>query len=117
VRAEVRKYPVDDTTWVKGACKPESKNQEGKPVDPDVHYTARNEKAVDGMKVHVCTDQDSGVIRKMEISHIEKQNHEYLKPMIRHKTKTIFADEVLRIGEKSAMGADPRNCLQWKTSD
>lgn len=89
----VKKGTIVDSTLVKGACKPESKNQEGGPVDPDVHYTSRNGKAVDGMKVHVGLDQGSGVIRKMEISHIEKHDHEYLKPMIRHRTKMVFADK------------------------
>jgi IS5 family transposase len=60
----VKKGTIVDSTFVKGACKPETKKQDGNAVDPDVHYTSRNGKAVDGMKVHVGMDQGSGLIRK-----------------------------------------------------
>jgi len=92
----VKKGAIVDSTLVEGACKPESKDQDGKPVDEDVHYTSRQGKAVDGMKVHVGQDEKSGLIRKMELSHIEEHDHEHFKNMIPRGVEKAFADKAYR---------------------
>ncbi len=92
----VKKGAIVDSTLVEGACKPESKDQEGKPVDEDVHYTSRQGKAVDGMKVHVGQDEKSGLIRKMDLSHIEEHDHEHFKDMVPRGVEQAFADKAYR---------------------
>ncbi len=95
----VKKGAIVDSTLVEGACKPESKDHDGKPVDEDVHYTSRQGKAVDGMKVHVGQDEDSGLIRKMELSHIEEHDHEHFKSMVPRGVEQAYADKAYRSAE------------------
>jgi len=95
----VKKGAIVDSTLVEGACKPESKKQDGTPVDGDVHYTSRNGKAVDGMKVHVGQDEKSGLIRKMDLSHIEEHDHEHFGALIPRGVKSAYADKAYKSAE------------------
>lgn len=92
----VKKGAIVDSTLVEGACKPESKREDGTPVDGDVHYTSRNGKAVDGMKVHVGQDEKSGLIRRMRLSHIEEHDHEHFGQMIPRGVKRAYADKAYK---------------------
>jgi len=95
-RLLVKKGAIVDSTLVEGACKPESKREDGKPVDEDVRYTSRNGKAVDGMKVHVAQDEKSGLIRKMNLSHIEEHDHEHFKNLIPQGVQQAYADKAYK---------------------
>ena len=95
----VKKGAIVDSTLVEGACKPESRDRDGKPVDGDVHYTSRQGKAVDGMKVHVGQDEKSGLIRKMDLSHIEEHDHEHFKDMVPRGVEQAYADKAYRSAE------------------
>lgn len=89
----VKQGAIVDSTLVKGACKPESRRQDGTPVDKDVHYTSRNGKAVDGMKVHVGLDEKSGLIRKLDLGVIEESDHKRFKDMVPRGVKRAYADK------------------------
>jgi transposase, IS5 family len=95
----VKKGAIVDSTLVEGACKPESKRQDGKPVDEDVHYTSRNGQAVDGMKVHVGQDEKSGLIRKMSLSHIGEHDHEHFEKLLPKGVKRAYADKAYKSAE------------------
>lgn len=92
----VRKGVIIDSTLVEGACRPESKKEEGGPVDSDVEYTSRNGAAVAGYKVHVGMDEASGLIRRMELSRIKESDHEHFERLIPAGTERVYADKAYR---------------------
>ena len=89
-----------DSTLVEGACKPESTDQKGNRVDKDIHYTSRQGKAVDGIKIHVGQDEKSGLIRKMELSHTEEQDRKHFKNMVPRGVKQAYADKAYQSAEQ-----------------
>jgi transposase, IS5 family len=95
----VKQGTIVDSTLVAGACRPESRRQEGPPVDEDCGYTVRRGQAVSGYKVHVGMDQGSGLIRKMEISRIEEHDHRYLRWLIPTGTQKVYGDKAYRSKE------------------
>jgi IS5 family transposase len=92
---KIKKGAIVDATLVKGATLPNSKDKDGKNVDPDVHATVRKGKPIDGYKVHVSTDTDQ-IIRKIEISHIEEHDSQYFERMLPKDAEAAFADKAYR---------------------
>lgn len=97
---KIKKGTIVDATLVKGATLPNSKDKDGKDVDPDVHITVRKGKPMDGYKVHVSTDTDQ-VIRKVEISHIEEHDSRYFENMLPPDTQAAYADKAYRSQKNS----------------
>ncbi len=95
----IKKGTIVDSTLVKGACLPGSKRDDGSLVDDDVGCTVRRGKPVDGYKVHVGMDEDSGIIRKMETSRIEEHDHNHFESLIPKDTKRVYADKAYRSEE------------------
>tara|TARA_B100000315_G_scaffold34556_1_gene29244 strand:+ start:1888 stop:2568 length:681 start_codon:yes stop_codon:yes gene_type:complete len=93
---KVKKGTIVDSTLVEGACRPKSLCKDGSLVDKDSGYTVRNGKGVCGYKVHVGMDHGSLLIRKMELSRIEKHDHNYLIPLIAKGSKAVYADKAYR---------------------
>jgi transposase, IS5 family len=92
---KIKKGAIVDATLVKGATLPNSKDKDGKNVDPDVHTTVRNGKPIDGYKVHVSTDTNQ-IIRKIEISHIEEHDSQFFERMLPKDAEAAFADKAYR---------------------
>lgn len=92
----VKKGTIVDSTLVKGACLPGSKRNDGSSVDGDVGCTVRRGKPVDGYKVHVGMDEESGIIRKMDISRIEEHDHNHFESLIPKDSKRVYADKAYR---------------------
>ena len=92
----VKKGVIVDSTLVEGACRPESKREDGSPVDEDAGYTARKGQTYCGYKVHVGMDKVSGIIRRMGLSRIEEHDHEHFKGLIPRGTKEAYADKAYR---------------------
>lgn len=95
----VRKGVIVDSTLVEGACRPESKREDGSPVDSDAEYTSRNGRAVAGYKVHVGMDEGSGLVRRMELSRIRESDHEHFGELIPAGVERVYADKAYRSRE------------------
>jgi IS5 family transposase len=89
----VRTGTIVDATLVKAATTPRSRKQDGTPVDPDVDYTARNGRAIDGMKVHVSVDSESELIEKIDITNIRTSDHEVFATLLPDGTEAAYADK------------------------
>lgn len=89
----VKKGAIVDSTLVRSACRPESRKNNDEPVDGDAGYTSRKGQAVGGYKVHVTTDDESGVIRKIEIGRIEEHDGKRFVEMIPDGVERVYADK------------------------
>lgn len=98
----VRKGVIVDSTLVESACRPESKRDDGEPVDADAGYTSRNGQGVAGYKAHVGMDESSGLIRRMELTRIAESDHEHFGELIPDGTERAYADKAYRSRKNEA---------------
>ena len=89
----VKKGVIIDSTMVESACRPESKRDNGDPVDPDAGYVNRNGQAKAGYKTHISTDDETGVIRRMELVPIQEHDQNRFEELIPDETERVYADK------------------------
>ncbi len=89
----VRTATVVDATLVKAATTPTSKKRDGTPVDPDVKATQRNGRPIDGMKVHLSMDAETGFIEEVRLTTIEVHDHNVFEELIPAETQAVYADK------------------------
>lgn len=89
----VKRGTIIDSTIVKAACSPNSKKKNGEKVDNDAGYTVRGSQVKDGMKVHIATDKDNGMVQTMDLSRIEEHDHNHFYELIPVGTTEVYADK------------------------
>lgn len=89
----VKKGVIIDSTMVESACRPESKRDNGEPVDPDAGYVKRNGQAKGGYKTHISTDDETGVIRRMELVPIAENDQKCFGELIPDEVERVYADK------------------------
>ena len=109
-----------DATFYPAATRPPRKGKE--PKDPDAAWGAKgkgkNKKYCYGYKAHVGVDQDSGVIRKVEVTQARVSDHEVFNELLSGDEKAVYADKAYydkqRAKELEAQGI--KNGLMKKAS-
>ncbi len=87
----VRKGTLVDSTLVKGAVSPDATDKNGDILDPDVACTVRDGKPIDGMKVSIGVDQESEIVRSVELSPANVHDHELFCELIFTDQKKVYA--------------------------
>jgi len=84
-----------DATFQPAATRPPRKNEE--PKDPDASWGAKgkgkNKKTCYGYKLHLGVDQDSGIIRKVEVTTAKVNDHEVFEELLSGDEKAIYGDK------------------------
>ncbi len=91
--AKVRQGVIIDSTLVASSCRPESKRQNGEPVDPDAGYVRRGDRTIPGYKSHVSMDDDTWLIRRMELVPIAEHDQNRFEELIPEGTSRVYADK------------------------
>ncbi len=84
-----------DATFYPAATRPPAKDK--KPKDPEASWGAKgkgkNKKYCYGYKAHIGVDQDSGIIRKIEITQARVSDHEVFDELLSGDEEAVYADK------------------------
>ena len=84
-----------DATFYPAATRPPGKDK--KPKDPEASWGAKgkgkNKKYCYGYKAHIGVDQDSGIIRKAEITQARVSDHEVFDELLSGDEEAVYADK------------------------
>ena len=84
-----------DASFQRAATRPPRKNEE--PKDPEATWgvkgKGKNKKACYGYKLHLGVDQDSGIIRKVEVTTAKVNDHEVFEELLSGDEGAVYGDK------------------------
>lgn len=88
----VKQGTLVDATLVKAAVRPPGKNKAS--LDPEASWTVRDDNKLHfGYKAHIGRDQDSGLVRKLELTTASVHDSQVFEPLLSGDEAAVYADK------------------------
>ena len=91
-RLLVKRGTLVDASLVEAQAAPPGKD-DSQPVDPDAKWTVKNDKPHYGYKLHVGVDEDSGLIRQVEMTSANVHDSQVFDELISGDEQAVLADK------------------------
>lgn len=89
----VKKGTLVDSTLVQGAHRPGAKGKDGGVLDEDVTWTKRHGQTRHGMKVSIGVDEDSEIVRRINLATASEHDAPLLPEVVCGDEKKVYADK------------------------
>ena len=96
----IKQGTLIDATVVEAAVKREAKGRDGSPQDVDAEWGGKGGKQVFGYKAHAAVDEDSHLIRSVEVTSANVHDSQAFEAVCPKETKSVCADKAYDSAER-----------------